>query len=233
MALSLDLVPKEHREAVQRSLTDDIVYGHNTHLTAGFIGVKFLMPLLTTLGRSDLAYDLAVQTTYPSWGYMVERGATTLWELWQDKAGPAMNSHDHIMFGSVGAWFYNALGGINLGPESVGYQHIRIAPQVVEDLHSASASVDTIRGTVSSSWSHSPGLITLDVSLPVNSDAQIVVPAESQMTDVVIREGDRVVWEDGRYVSGDPGVKAATQQGRIFTFEVGSGNYSFRLAGGE
>jgi alpha-L-rhamnosidase len=233
MALFLDLVPKEHREAVQRSLTDDIVYGHNTHLTTGFIGVKFLMPLLTSLGRSDLAYDLAVQTTYPSWGYMVERGATTLWELWQDKAGPAMNSHDHIMFGSVGAWFYNALGGINLGPESVGYQRIRIAPQIVEDLHWASASVETVRGTVSSSWSHSPGVITLDVTVPVSSDAQVVVPPEAQMTDVVIREGDRVVWENGRYVSGDPGVKAATQDGKKVVFQVGSGSYSFRLTGSE
>ncbi len=233
MALALDLVPKEHREAVQRSLTDDIVYGHNTHLTTGFIGVKFLMPLLTSLGRSDLAYDLAVQTTYPSWGYMVERGATTLWELWQDKAGPAMNSHDHIMFGSVGAWFYNALGGINLGPESVGYQHIRIAPQIVEDLDWASASVETIRGTVSSSWSHSPGVITLDVTVPVSSDAQVVIPPEAQMTDVVIREGDRVVWENGRYVSGDPGVKAGTQDGKKVVFHVGSGTYSFRLTGSE
>ena len=88
MALFLDLVPKEHREAVVRSLTNDIIYGHNTHLTTGFIGVKFLMPVLTNLGRSDLAYDLAVQTTYPSWGYMLERGATTLWELWQEKTGP-------------------------------------------------------------------------------------------------------------------------------------------------
>ena len=137
------------------------------------------------------------------------------------------------MFGSVGAWFYNALGGINLDPESVGYQHIRIEPQIVEDLHWASATVETIRGTVSSSWSHSPGVITLEVMVPVNSDAQVVIPAESQMTDVVIREGDRVVWENGRYVSGDPGVKAGTQQGRIFTFEVGSGTYSFRLTGGE
>jgi len=191
------------------------------------------MPLLTNLGRSDLAYDLAVQTTYPSWGYMVERGATTLWELWQEKAGPAMNSHDHIMFGSVGAWFYNALGGINLGPDSVGYQRIRIAPQIVEDLHSVSASVETIRGTVSSSWSHSPGVITLEVNVPVNSDAQVVIPAESQMTEVVIREGDRVVWENGRYVSGDPGIKAATQEGKLVVFHVGSGNYSFRLTGGE
>ena len=115
----------------------------------------------------------------------------------------------------------------------MGYQHIRIAPQVVEDLTWASASLDTIRGTVSSSWTHSPGIITLEVAIPVNSDAQVVTAAEEQMTDVVIREGDRVVWEKGHYVGGDPGLTGATQNGRTFTFQVGSGRYSFRLAGGE
>jgi alpha-L-rhamnosidase len=137
------------------------------------------------------------------------------------------------MFGSVGAWFYNALGGINLSPESVGYQHIRITPQVVEDLTWASASVDTIRGTVSSSWTHSPELITLEVAIPVNSDAQVVLPTEPQMTDVVIREGDRVVWEKGHYVSGDPGLTGATREGTNIIFQLGSGTYSFRLTGGE
>ena len=233
MALFLDLVPKDHRSAVERNLTDDIVYAHNTHVTSGFIGVKFLMPVLTATGHSDVAYELAAQTTYPSWGYMVKRGATTLWELWQEKAGPAMNSQNHIMFGSVGAWFYNALGGINLSPDSVGYQHIRIAPQIVEDLNWASASVDTIRGTVSSSWTHSPELITLEVAIPVNSDAQVVIPTEEQMTDVVVREGDRVVWEKNHYVSGDPGLTGATREGRTIIFQVGSGTYSFRLTGSE
>ena len=233
MALFLDLVPKDQRSAVARNLTDDIVYAHNTHVTTGFIGIKFLMPTLTALGRSDLAYELAAQTTYPSWGYMVEQGATTLWELWQEKTGPAMNSQNHAMFGSVGAWFYNTLGGINLSPDSAGYQHIRIAPQVVEDLDRVSASVDTLRGTVSSSWTHSPGVITLEVAIPVNSDAQVIVPAEEQMTDIAIREGERVVWEKGHYVSGDPGLTGATQGGRAIIFQVGSGTYSFRLTGGE
>jgi alpha-L-rhamnosidase len=232
MALFLDLVPKDRRGPVASNLRNDIMYYHNTHVTTGFIGVKFLMPVLTATGRSDLAYELATQTTYPSWGYMIEQGATTLWELWQKKTGPAMNSQDHAMFGSVGAWFYNALGGINLSPDSAGYQHIRIAPQVVEDLHWASASIETIRGTVSSSWSHSPGLITLEVAIPVNSDAQVVVPTEDQMTDLVIREGDRVVWEKGHYVGGDPGLTGASQDGRAIIFQVGSGTYSFRLTGG-
>ena len=118
-------------------------------------------------------------------------------------------------------------------PGQRGLQHIRIAPQVVEDLHWASASVDTIRGTVSSSWSHSPGLITLDVAIPVNSDGQVVIPMEEEMTDVVIREGGREVWKKGHYVGGDPGLTGATQDRRAIIFQVGSGRYSFRLTPGE
>jgi len=234
MALFLDLVPKEQRGAVAGNLTNDIVYSHNTHVTTGFIGVKFLMPVLSAIGRSDLAYELAAQTTYPSWGYMVEHGATTLWEVWQEKTGPAMNSHDHAMFGSVGAWFYNALGGISLGPDGAGYQHIRIAPRIVEDLHWASASVETIRGMVSSSWSHSPGVITLDVTLPVNSDGVVAIPQEVQMRGtIVVREGDEVVWQEGKYVPGKEGVAGGQQVPEGIEFKVGSGHYSFRLTAAE
>jgi alpha-L-rhamnosidase len=232
MALFLDLVPRDHRERVSRNLANDILYTHNTHVTTGFIGVKYLMPVLVEIGRADLAYDVAVRTTYPSWGYMVERGATTLWELWQEKTGPSMNSHDHAMFGSVGAWFYRALGGINLDADGAGYRHLRIEPQVVEDLRSVSATVDTIRGRVSSSWTRAADGITLEVIVPVGSDAKIVVPKSEELTDVTVREGDRVVWEKGRYVGGDAGLRGASagKDGRI-VFEAGSGHYVFRLAG--
>ncbi|HET7841298.1 MAG TPA: family 78 glycoside hydrolase catalytic domain [Terriglobia bacterium] len=232
LAIFLDLAPKEHAGAVERNLDWDILYGHNTHVTTGFIGVKYLMPALTKIGRSDLAYDLAVQTSYPSWGYMIERGATTLWELWQEKTGPSMNSHDHAMFGSVGAWFYSALGGIALGPDGAGYRHIRIDPQMVEDLHSASATIDTIRGRVSSSWARLDDGSTLEVDVPAGSDAVIVIPKPQELTNISVREGERVVWENGKYVAGDPGIKNASagRDGRV-TFELGSGHYDFRLTG--
>ena len=141
MALFLNLVPENSRSSVTGNLNHDITYTHNTHITTGFIGIKVLMPVLTEIGRADLAYELAAQTTYPSWGYMVKKGATTLWELWQAKTGPSMNSHDHAMFGSVGSWFYTALAGINLGPDDLadaGYRRVRIQPHIVEDLHWAS-----------------------------------------------------------------------------------------------
>ena len=241
MALYLGLVPKENVGAVAFNLYKDVVYTHDTHVTTGFIGVKYLLPVLTRLGYPDIAYDLVTQTTYPSWGYMIANGATTLWELWQQKTGPSMNSQNHPMLGSVGAWLYQALGGINLDADSAGYRRIVIQPLIIRDLASAGATVETVRGTVSCTWSHAAGKITIDVTVPVNSEAKIVIPKDTEMTDVVVTEGDRVVWENDRYVPGAPGIVNAstgTEQvaflGRArpgIIFEVGSGRYAFTLTG--
>jgi alpha-L-rhamnosidase len=232
MALNLDLVPPDHRGAVAGNLATDIVYRHDTHVTTGFIGIKHLMEALTKTGQTDLAYDLATQTTYPSWGFMISRGATTLWELWQEKTGPSMNSHDHAMFGSVGSWFYRALGGINLSADSEGYRHIRIDPQMVRDLTHASASVETIRGTVSSSWTHAGGNISLDVTIPVGSDAQVVLKKDEDVTGFTIIEGNRVVFANGHYYGGAEGITAANaERNGAIIFDVGSGTYSFKLKG--
>jgi alpha-L-rhamnosidase len=232
MALALGLPPPHIAGVVEGNLYNDIVYYHNTHLTTGFIGVQWLMPALTETGHPDVAYELASQTTYPSWGYMVENGATTLWELWQDKMGPSMNSHDHAMFGSVGEWFYRALAGIGQQPGTAGYRHVLVAPQVVEDLHWVSGTVHTIRGTVSSSWVHKPGEITLNVAIPDGSDAAVMMPQEEEWTRVTVREGNHVVWENGRYVPGDAGIRGATLTRHGIRFEIGSGEYAF-IAQGE
>jgi alpha-L-rhamnosidase len=241
MALYLGLVPKEQAGAVAFNLYKDVVYKHDTHVTTGFIGVKYLLPVLTRIGYPDIAYDLATQTTYPSWGYMIANGATTLWELWEQKMGPSMNSQNHPMFGSVGAWFYQALGGINLDADGAGYRRIVIQPQIVRDLSSAGATVETVRGTVSCTWTHAAGKITLDVMVPVNSEAKIVIPKDIEVTDVVVSEGDRVVWENGRFVPGADGVLAASigsnqtsflaPMRQAIVFEVGSGHYAFKLTG--
>ena len=232
LPLFLEMVPKDQRGQVGGNLFYDLVYAHDSHVTTGFIGVKYLFPVLTRRGLSDLAYDIATQTTFPSYGYMVANGATTLWELWQKRAGPSMNSHNHPMFGSIGAWFYQALAGINVEPEGVGYQRIRIAPQVVRDLTSVNGKIETVRGAVSSSWTHSPDTITLDVEIPVNSSAKIVIPKDTEMTEVTVREGNNIVWGKDRFVPGTPGVTAAeAQKNGSIQFEVGSGRYSFRLTG--
>jgi alpha-L-rhamnosidase len=237
LPLFLDLFENPLRrynyDPVLAHLTNDITYGHNTHLTTGFIGVKYLLPVLSSHGRNDLAYELATQTTYPSWGYMIRRGATTLWELWQKKTGPSMNSHDHIMFGSLGAWFYRALGGIRQANGSAGYRHLEIDPGIVEDLRWASASMDTVQGRVSSSWARSPGAIELEVTIPVGSEAAVVVPKEEEMSadTLKISEGGRVIWENGNFIPGDPGVTGAEARPNGVSFEVGSGRYTFELTG--
>ncbi len=135
------------------------------------------------------------------------------------------------MFGSVGAWFYRALAGIRMEPDTAAYQHIRIEPRLVEDLHWASGTLHTIRGTVSSSWNHSPGKITLDVTIPVGADAVILVPKEEEMTTVTVHEGNHTVWENGQYVPGDPGIQNAQAADDGVTFRVGSGHYAFVLTG--
>ncbi len=245
MAIYQEIFPDERREqstvkdAVQFNLTKNIVYEHDSHIMTGFIGARILLPTLTKMGRSDLAYDIATQTTFPGWGYMIANGATTIWELWNNKVGPSMNSHNHPMLGSIGSWFYQALGGINPDPRAPGYRRILIRPQIVRDLASASTTVETVRGPVTSSWTHPPGLVTLDVTVPVNSEAQIVIPKDDEMGDVVVRESGRVVWENGVFVPGAPGVKSATEGAegvsflgpdkRAVAFEVGSGHYSFEL----
>ena len=228
LALYLGLAPDGKNGAALGHLTNDIVYGRNTHLSTGILGAKYVMEVLTRSGRSDLAYELATQTTYPSWGYMVEHGATTLWELWQEKTGPSMNSHNHPMLGSVGAWFYSALAGINLDPERPGYERIRIQPQPARDLQWAAASLETLRGSVVSSWRRTPDSFHLEVTIPVGSQAEIHLP-KSNLDPVLATESGRVVWKDNAFQPGAPGLAGARQTAAEVVFEAGSGTYLFDL----
>jgi alpha-L-rhamnosidase len=230
LPLFLDLVPQSLRGAVWGSLFDNVVYENNSHLTTGIIGTKYIMELLTAMNASDLAYDIATQTTYPSWGYMIENGATTLWELWQLRQGPSMNSHNHPMFGSVGAWLYKALAGINMAPGSVGYRKIRIAPQMVRDLRYAAGSVRTLRGVVFSSWSRDDRSVRLEVTIPVGSQAEILLPKFNLM-NIVIREGGQVLWDGQGFHAGVEGIDKIEESAAGFQVRVGSGRYVFELTG--
>jgi alpha-L-rhamnosidase len=231
MALYLSLADSAQAGHADSELFNDLVYTHDSHVTTGFIGIKYLFPVLTRLGYSDLAYDILTKADYPSYGYMIAHGATTIWELWQDRTGSSMNGHNLAMFCSVGAWLYQALAGINIDPEQPGYRHIRIEPQIVRDLTSASGTVETVRGTVSCSWTHAPGRISVEVVIPVNATATVSVPKEAQMTELTVREGDRVVWEKGQYVPGALGITGARAGNDRVVFDVGSGRYAFSLSG--
>ena len=115
--------------------------------------------------------------------------------------------------------------------EHPGYRHIIIDPQVTRDLTSVSATVGSVRGNVTSSWSHEPGVITLHVDIPVNSTATVSIPQDPEMTDITVHEGGQIVWEKGAFMADDAGVTAGKMDGKRVVFEVGSGHYTFRLTG--
>ena len=228
LPLFLDMVPEEKQEAVLKNLIDDIVVTHGGHLNTGIVGTRYLLDVLTKYGRVDIAYKLAVQTTYPGWGYMLREGATTLWERWEYLDDGGMNSHNHIMFGGIDAWFYKVLAGINTDPASSGFGRIIIKPYLVGDLNYVSASFKTIRGMISSSWKKSDHSLILNVTLPVNTQARVSVP-KMKLGNVSIKESGKTVWENGSYIEGVAGIAGASENDEHITFQVGSGSYSFEL----
>ncbi len=230
LPLFLDLATDEARGSAWGNLFNDIVYAHDSHLTTGIYGTKYVMELLTRTGAADLAYDIAVQTTYPSWGYMIANGATTLWELWQKREGPSMNSHNHPMFGSVGAWLYKALAGIEMTEDGPGFARLRIEPRLVRDLRHASGSVRTVRGDVAVAWSRGDNGVRLEAAVPVGVAAEVVIP-KFNLRNIVVREGGKILWEDGKFVAGVAGVAAAEDKDGTIRIRIGSGRYAFELAG--
>jgi alpha-L-rhamnosidase len=228
LPLYSDMVPEDKKDAILKKLVEDIEKTHSCHLATGIIGTKYALDTLTKYGRADLAYRVATQTSYPSWGYMFREGATTLWERWEYLVGGGINSHNHIMFGTIDAWFYKVLAGINIDPSHPGFQRFTVKPHVLGDLSHVSASLRTVRGLVSSSWRKEKDSLTLDVVVPVNSQAKVSVPMLG-WENPVIREDDEVIYKNGSYVHGVAGISSGMKEDDYVTFELGSGSYSFGI----
>jgi alpha-L-rhamnosidase len=221
LALKFGLVPDDLRAAAFNRLADDVASRGN-HLSTGFLGTPFLLNVLQDGGRGDLAYKILTQDTYPSWGYMLSRGGTTIWERWDgirpdgslEDAG--MNSFNHYGLGSIGDWLYDDVGG--LAPAQPGYQKLLVKPSTGAELNSASSSVQTAYGRATSKWSRdAAGRISVDVSVPVNTTAEVHVP---------VKDGEQVL-ESGKPAATQPGVtyQGTTNGDAVFT--VGSGDYQF------
>jgi len=232
LALFLDLAPEAEAGMAMGALVNDIVYTHDSHLTTGIIGTKYIMEVLEKNGNSSLAYDLATRTDFPSWGYMIASGATTVWELWNRREGPGMNSHNHPMFASVGAWLYKSLAGINLDAGAPGFRRVRIAPQMVRDLSFASGSLGTVRGRLTSSWTRGDRTVGLEVEIPCGSEAEIVLP-RGVLRDVVLKEGGTAIWSGKKAAGSVPGVRSIEEsdQDNVVRVKAGSGRYAFELTG--
>lgn len=229
LPLYLGMVPEEEVGSVFENLRQDILYQNNTHLTTGIIGTKYLMEVLSKFNADDLAYELAVQTSYPSWGYMIANGATTLWELWQNKTGPSMNSHNHPMFGSVGAWFYHALAGINQKEGSSGFKDILIRPRMVRDLRYAAGTIFTPMGKVTSAWTKTDKDISLEVSVPVNAHAEVHLP-KFNWESVILKEKGNQIYDGQKFLTGEQGIQMVEETENEIIVNIGSGRYYFELS---
>jgi alpha-L-rhamnosidase len=174
-----------------------------------------MLQALTDAGRPDVAFGIVNQSTCPGWGYMLDHGATTLWEHWEFSDNTF--SHNHPMFGSVSEWFYRALAGINAAPDAVGFDKLVICPHPVGDLKWVKASYDSVRGKVVSEWRREAGKFNLRVRVPVGATATVVLPA---------KEGTPVT-EGGKAVELAPGVQRLTRGNGTAVMAIGAGEYEF------
>lgn len=232
LPLYLGIVPRENLDEVLRGLVDDVKITKDGHLATGIIGTRFIFETLIRYGQPELALRIATQVTYPSFGYMANQGATTLWERWEYLTGNGMNSHNHVMFGSIDAWFYKSLAGMSPDPLHPGFQHFSIEPCVVRDLESAVCSIDAMLGQIRVEWRTTGSSFKLNVTVPPNATATIYIPTLG-MKNVRLKEGRQDFWENGRVSTLPPGVaKAREDFEKGIKVELTSGAYSFLLEEG-
>lgn len=225
VALHLDLVPAARIEAVVTNLVEDIQVRQNGHLTTGIIGTAALENALPRYGQAEVMAELMAQTTFPSWGEQIAKGATTVWESWNGDPEDEL-SLNMKMFCSTEVFFYRTLAGIR--PTSPGFRTIAISPSVVGGLTEVEAEVRTRSGVVATAWQRNAGGFNMQVTIPVNTTAEISVP-KLGLGAVAVSEGGRPVWEEGLFRPGVAGIGAGEDSGDAIMFRVGSGSYHFRL----
>lgn len=179
LALSFGIAPENVRSELIKQIVNNICIDSKEHVSCGVIGISWLLKGLSDNGFPDVAYRLATQRTYPSWGYMAENGATTIWELWNgDKADPKMNSGNHVMLlGDLLTWCYQDLAGIRQGEGSVAYKHLVLNPDFsIQDCEHVNADYDTPYGKVKSQWTKTLQHLEWDITVPCNTTAEVHLP---------------------------------------------------------
>jgi alpha-L-rhamnosidase len=207
----LKIVPESEKIFVLNNLVDDIVETNNGHLTTGVLGSKYMIDVLCREGKEDVAYLLATQTGYPSWSDMVEK-YTTMCEFWTLK-----QSHNHIMTGSIDAYFYKSLTGINFDENYPGCKRVVIKPYIPKNLNYAKSSIETINGNLGSSWEKIPEGLKINLKIPVNVSAEIYFPTLESSN----------ISESGSLASNSLGVQYIGSESTTSKYIIQSGEYEF------
>jgi alpha-L-rhamnosidase len=205
LALSADLVPAESRTAVYANLRRDVL-AHGDHLNTGIIGTGPLLETLADMGDVNLVYRLINQTTYPSWGYMLKQGATTMWESWDGH-----DSQDHPMQGTVVAFLYRYLAGIRIDETHPGFSRFFIEPIFPKGLHEVKAVYASARGPITSEWTRNGMTTSFHIVVPFNTTAVLSLPEDGAST-CSVKEGERSLWSSHGHAvekraSGEPPIE--------------------------
>ncbi|MFA6174113.1 MAG: alpha-L-rhamnosidase C-terminal domain-containing protein, partial [Kiritimatiellales bacterium] len=220
LPLAFDMVPPDQRARVFNRLVKKITEESRGHIGTGIIGGQWLNRVLTEGGRPDLVCGFAASTDYPGWGYMVEQGATTIWELWNgNTADPAMNSGNHVMLvGDLVIWLYENLAGIKPDPAQPGFKHILMRPQPAGGLSWVKAAHHSPYGRIVSEWRIEDEKFRWKITVPANTSATVWLPADDAAT----------ARESGKSLDA-AGVQVLRAESGAVVCEVASGSYEFEL----
>ncbi|MDW8344101.1 MAG: glycoside hydrolase family 78 protein [Verrucomicrobiae bacterium] len=217
------LPPRAHTRAAQRLV--ERIRERNNHLSTGFVGTPYLLFVLTAIGQLDLAYTLLLNEDFPSWGYPIRQGATTIWERWdgwRHDSGfqnPQMNSFNHYAYGAVGEWLYRCIAGLELDPSQPGYQHFLVHPRLGGGLRWARATFDSLHGRITIHWRLAKKHFRLSLQVPPNSTATVILPTTQPET----------VTESGCPLVQAEGVSNIRQEANTTRCQLTSGRYFFHI----
>ena len=217
LPLCFGMVPAGQEDKVFKNIIDKTVNEFNSHVSTGLVGIQWLMRGLSDYGRADLALKIATNRDYPSWGYMIEEGATTIWELWNgNTADPAMNSANHVMLlGDLIVWYYEYLAGIQNMPGSAGFKEIRMKPYPIDGLTYVNASYRSVHGLIKSAWKKEGSSFHWNVTVPCNTTATIYFPVGSSLDSETKRSIEKA------------GAKFLREEAGYALFTIPSGDYQF------
>ena len=225
LALAFELVPAKDEEAVARNLCKDVAEVHGGHLSTGIFGSRYIYWVLGKFGYGEIVRKMLNSDTFPGFGYLFSRGATTFWENWgemkfEDRATPGDDrSKCHPFQGGFDAWFYNGLAGINPDPEIPGFKHIILHPQLTNTLDYAGATYHSVYGLISSKWQNTPDEFRWSVAVPVNTSATLYIPTDTPED----------VFENRMKAKRCEGVKFLRIEKGNALYEIGSGEYEFTV----
>jgi alpha-L-rhamnosidase len=222
LALHFDLLPENLRPQAVKYMLEGIE-AYKGHMSTGFHSTYRMMLELTREGHNEVAYQLINQRGFPSWGYSIENGATTIWERWDGYVkgrgfqNKGMNSFNHYAIGAVGEWMYRVILGINQDDQHPAYEQFIVHPQAGGGLTWAKGSYNSIRGKIDVSWKTVGGKFKLDVTVPANTTATVYVPAKDAAS----------VTESAKPATKATGVEFLRMEGGSAVFKVQGGKYSF------